>query len=369
MRRRARLIVSKLGKRWLGLGLWALLMALLAAGSVSTAGAARAAAHADPPSNGAIDVIVPVPTSDGKTVVGPVHTNVSVAGSQATAGATFELGWADPSAGCVNGFNAFTNPAVSVTADSGGGFAATFVWPSSAGTPGALYQICARDTANPATDVITANQVFQALGSTAPQITLQRVPVPTPSPTPTDKGFHAGSPIVVKGKGFLPQGTPIAIFVTTSSRFSPQDYQPDNALKTVDGSAIVSDSQGQFTAQVILPTIPGQQFLYAVSPDANTSGQTPFPPSLVASRTILIGAPLPTPTPVITPTPDTHGGNNTGTPGETMRIIAIATLGLLSLVLFIIGGILVASATLGARKPPKPDIGNIGSGGRSGPQW
>jgi hypothetical protein len=328
-------------------------------------------AHADP-STGSMHVVVPTPSSDGKTVQGPVHTNVSVSASQATAGATYSLGWATTTAGCATGFTAFTAGTNLVVADAGGNFSATFVWPDAAGNPGALYFICASDTANPTTNVITADQVFQVLGSTAPQITLAQAPSATATATATGKTFYAGGPVQVRGKSFLPVGTTVDIFVTSSATFSPGDFQPGNALKTLDNSQIISDSQGQFTANVLLPDIfTGQLFLYAVSTDAVPNGPPTFPPSLVASRTIQISAPLPTPTAQPSPTPDKHTGQTGGNSDQTMRIVAIAALGGLSLVLFIIGGILIASAALGSGKPPTANGGarSQPDGARSDPRW
>lgn len=343
MRRRARHVI---GKGWYGL--WALMMALLVAGGVYTA----PAAHADP-SNGSMHVVVPIPSSDGKTVQGPVGANVSVSVSQATAGATFSLGWANPSDGCVNGFTAFTNGVVPITADSSGNFTATFPWPRVAGNPGALYLICASDTANPTTDVITADQSFQVLGSNAPKISLSQAP----SSTHPGKVYDAGGPVQVKGTGFLPQGTTIEIFVTSNANFSPSDYVADNALQTEDGSAILTDGNGQFTAIVLIPAtaITGKQFLYAVSTDAASTSQPQVLPSLVASGSIQIGPPAATPTVQPSPTPTLPPAQNGS--DNTMRIVAIAGLGILSLALFIIGGILVASAAIGPRKPPSLDSG------------
>lgn len=364
MRRRGQHII---GKGWCGL--WALMMLLLMVGSAFTA----RTAHADP-ANGKMQVVVPNPS--GGTVQGPVHANVSVTGTATTAGATFALGWAKQSDGCATGFTPFdgTQP---VTADSSGNFTATFVWPDAADTTGALYLICARDTANPDTNVITADQTFQVAGASAPQITLQRAPLPTTTATATPpKGFHANGPVQVNGKGFFPVGTQIAIYVTASTTFTAQDLQSNTPLKTVDGSSIVSDGQGQFTAVVTLPGTTGKWFVHAVSTDSTTQGQTAFPPSLVTTRAIQIDDPLPTPTPILTPTTTPAAGTGT-TPGDKtssgdgMRVVAIAGLGILSLILFIVGGILVASVVLGPRTPPKLDSGTRSQPGaiRSGPQW
>lgn len=365
MRRRARYLIGR-GRY----GLWRLLPVLVALLMMAGQAPARTA-HADP-STGSMHVVLPAPSSDGKTVQGPAHTNVSVSASQATAGATYSLGWASSTATCATGFTAFTTGTTTVMADAGGSFTATFVWPTEASTPGTLYFICASDTANPTTNVITADQVFQALSSTPPQITITRAPLATPVATPTGKTFAANGPIQVKGKGFLPVGTSVDIFLTSSGTFSAGDFQPDNALKTQDGSQIISDSQGQFTAVVVLPDIIiGQLFLYAVSTDAISNGPPNFPPSLVASRTIQISAPLPTPTAQPSPTPKGGGGGHNTNSSDTTRIVAIAALGGLSLILFIIGAILIASAALGSGKRPTTNNGLRSHPDtiRSDPQW
>lgn len=345
---------SRLFRSWARLApMVALLMALLIVGSVQTAGAA----YADPadPSAGSMHVVVPAPLTDNKTVQGTVGTNVSISAGQATANATYNLGWASQATGCASPITPFTDTP-SVTADDGGNFAATFAWPDAAGTPGALYVICASDSANP-TDVITADQVFQVLSSSSPMITLTQAP----SSTTSGKKFNAGGPVEVRGSGFYPQGTAIAFFVTSRSTFAPQDYQSDNALKTEDGSPVTSDGQGQFTAVVTLPNlIIGQLFMHAVSTDAILTGQNAFPPSLTATRAIQIIQAEATPTVQPSPTPKTQkdvtppGAKNTD---HTRRIVAIATLGVLSIILFIIGGILVASSVIGPRTPPKLDSG------------
>src|SRR6185437_4147662 len=122
MRRRAQ---NSIGRGRYGLlGLLPVLVALLLMAGLPSVHTA----HADP-STGSMHVVVPTPSSDGKTVQGPVHTNVSVSASQTTAGATYSLGWATTTAGCATGFTAFTSVAP-VTADDGGNFTATFVWPT-----------------------------------------------------------------------------------------------------------------------------------------------------------------------------------------------------------------------------------------------
>lgn len=334
-------------------GLWwpmvALLMLLLMMGSAQAVGAAPA----DSP-NGSMNVLLPVPQSDGKTVQGPVGANVSISGAQATAGATYNLGWVPQASGCAGQITPFTDTPT-VTADDGGSFTATFAWPAAAGTPGAVYLICANDSTNP-TDVITADQVFQVLGASAPAITLSQAP----SSTQSGDAYSAGGPVQVQGTGFLPQGTAVAFFVTSRATFSPQDYQTDKALKTQGGAQVVSDGQGQFTAVVTLSkVITGQLFFHAVSTDAILTSQADYPPSLSATSNIQVLAPQATPTVQPSPTPKAQSVTPPAKKpvDHTKRIVAIATLGVLSIILFIIGGILIASSALGPRTPPQLDSG------------
>ena len=325
----------------------ALLMLLLVAGSVSLAGAALA-----DPSPGSMHVVVPTPSNDGKTVQGPVGTNVSVSAGQATANATYTLGWVPQASGCAGQITPFTDTP-SVTADDGGNFTATFAWPDAAGTPGALYLICASDATNGA-DVFAADQAFQVLAASAPAITLAQAP----SSTAHGDTFNAGGPVQINGSNFMPPGTQVAFFVTPRATFAAQDYQPDNALKTEDGSQATSDGQGQFTAIVTLPKlITGQLFLHAVSTDAVTNGQGGFPPSLSATSNIQLAAPKATPTVQPSPTPKAAHTPAPAPPkaNHTKRIVAIAGLGFLSVVLFILGGILIASAAIGPRTPTRFD--------------
>ena len=355
-RSRARRIMDGTGDS--RFGLWGPLVALLILlpllPLVMIGGAQTVGAAPTDSSNGAMHILLPVPQSDGKTVQGPVGANVSISGGQVTAGASYNLGWVPQASGCSGPITPFTDTPT-FTADDGGNFTATFVWPAAAGTPGAVYLICASDSTNP-TDVITADQVFQVLGASAPTITLSQAP----SSTHSGDSYSAGGPVQVQGTGFLPQGTAVAFFVTSRASFAAQDYQPDNALKTEGGAQVVSDGQGQFTTIVTLPKdILGRLFFHAVSTDAIVSGQTGYPPSLSATSDIQITAPQATPTVQPSPTPKAQSVTPPAKKpvDHTKRIVAIATLGVLSIILFIIGGILIASSALGPRTPPKLDSG------------
>jgi hypothetical protein len=346
MRRRAQPIS---GSRWSGLLMLMLMMVLLAMGSVSTA----RTAHAD--STGSMHVVVPAPSADNKTVAGPLRTNVSVSASQVTAGARYSLGWANPSDGCANGFQGFESGDTSVTADNSGTFVATVIWPGTASDTTTQYLICARDIANPTTNVITCDQQYQVLVAGRPHFAL--APVSKTKAT----GYSAGGAVRIDGVNFVPGNTPIDVFVTTSATFAAADFQPDLALKTQDGSPITSDAQGSFTATVLLPLSPtGQLFIYVVSADGVPNGPTPFPPSLVVNRAILIGEAQPTPsaqpspTVAVSPNPKPH---KSAFPDHPRRILAIVLLGVLSLILFIVGGVLIASVALKPRTPPTMNSG------------
>ncbi len=351
------------GSRWSGLLMLMVMMALLVMGSVSTARTARA------DSSGSMHVVVPAPSADNKTVAGPLHTNVSVSASQVTAGATYSLGWAKPSDGCANGFQGFDSGGASVTADNSGTFTATVIWPGAASDTTTQYLICARDTANPTTNVITCDQQYQVLVAGRPHFAM--APVSKTKGT----GYSAGGAVRIDGINFVPGNTSIDVFVTTSATFAAADFQPDLALKTQDGSPITSDAQGSFTAFVLLPLSPtGQLFLYVVSADGAPNGPTPFLPSLVVNHAILIGQAQPTPSAQPSPTakvPVTQKTPKTTFPDHPRRIFAIALLGVLSLILFIVGGVLIASVALKPRTPPTMNSGerSMPDVVRTGREW
>jgi hypothetical protein len=121
-----------------------------------------------------------------------------------------------------------------------------------------------------------------------------------------------------------------------------------NALQQVSGTGSFSpDANGAFTATVQLPgaTDPGTYYLYAVSADGSDSA----PPSLAAFKKISI---VERPTPVPTATAKAHstatggtGNNNTGGGGiHIQNPTAVLGLGALSIILFVVGVILLASA-------------------------
>jgi predicted lipid-binding transport protein (Tim44 family) len=94
-------------------------------------------------------------------------------------------------------------------------------------------------------------------------------------------------------------------------------------------------------------------FLHVVSSD----GTQDFPPALVATKQITIAqapTPTPNPTPTITPNP---ANNQSGTNGSMPAIIG---LGVLSVVLFIVGVILIATVA----SSPSPGDNRPGSGTR-----
>lgn len=311
-----------------------------------------AAAPATRAASGNMNIVVPAPDSGG-TSSGTVGANVSIAGT-GVAGTAFELGWATQDPGCATGFNTFDM--APVTADAGGNFTATIVWPDAASDVAATYVICARNQAAPDTDIIPSNQTYQVVSSGSPGISLS-----TSEGTAPDT-LTGGTQLTISGSNYFPSGTQVYIFITKRADFRAQDYQPNKAIPTVDGSTITSGDAGGFTATIQVPAdLKGTYYLHAVS----ANGVDTFPPSLDGSaRTQIAPAPKPTATVALTPTSTVTTGG-TGGSGGNNRFGLIVTLGAVSAVLFILGVILIASAVARPARPRSPALENPGSGG----QW
>ncbi len=321
------------------------------------------AAHAASPS---LHIMVPKPTSNMAS--GPVGANVSISGV-GDPSRTYKIGYAaaltpsppSPSLdACSQGFQDL-QPAHSVTTQKDGSFSDTFVWPSSAGASGSSYYVCAQESPivvgslNPS---IQSSELFKVLASDAPSITINVASSSTnatPVPTPTDGGYYAGSRIEITGTNFLPSGTALRAYVTVNPSFSASDAHAYRPLLQDNGSATFSsDNSGSFDKIVTLPQSPQGVgvYLHVVSTD-NTST---FPPALDAKQQINLDKALPTPTP--SPTPNTtvtispsttasHGSNGqppTRTP-DPANVLAVIGLSGLSVILFVIGIILMTSAS------------------------
>jgi hypothetical protein len=320
--------------------LTALMLALLGA---------TPAAYAASPS---LHIVVPKPA--GTSASGPVGANVSVSGT-GDASHSYRLGYAAQGATCASGFQALSlSP---VTAKTDGSFSATFPWPSSANASGSSYYVCAQDQAllgDVVTPPIQSTELFKVVATQPPNIALDVASSSnaTPVPTPTDGGYFAGSRIEITGTGFLPKSATLQAFVTTSSSFAASDaliYKPlpqDNS-----GITFSADSNGSFVKIVTLPQFPtGTVYLHVVSTDYTTT----FPPSLDAEQQITLDRALPTPTPAsptpittVAPTPTIpgHGSGGQSQPPDASNVLAVIGLSGLSIILFVVGIVLMTSAS------------------------
>lgn len=327
---------------------WALLLTI----AFSAPPGASAAAFKD---GGALHIVVPSGASGNPA--GPVGTYVSIQAGSLTPSGTYTLGVALQDAGCQGGF---TSLGVNVAADSNGGFIKTFQWPGSVNDTGSSYYICALSQADKS--FVQSDQAFTVLGAHSPRIQLARVqPTAGPGTTPPNLPngvYQAGDEVQISGKDFLPGGTALTAYLTSQQITTAQDVQNATALKTPDGSSISPDDGGNFTAVVTLPqsASPGQYYLYVVSNDSDAGTNTP--PALEANRPIVLQpAAAPTATATSTPTAAPTATANTGSTGGTSntgggnKTGAIIGLGVTSVILFILGVILLASAATARTEP------------------
>lgn len=351
---------GKQAPRGLSLSIMMLFGLLAAAAGLLT----TTSAFAQPsPGNNTLDIVVPKPSNG--VASGPAGANVSITGTGAQS-QTYQLGYALKSDGCANGFQQLqTSP---ITTKSDGAFSATFAWPNSGTNTGSSYFVCAQNTNSALPPAIApplqSGAVFKVLGQDAPDVVVDvAVPsgTPNPSQTPPPSGsYYAGSLVQLTGVNFLPGGTNLQAYVTTSQDFSAGDIQTYQPLVLSNGNSTFSPrSNGGFSVTATMPLSPrGAVFIHVVSTDASGS----FPPSLVATQAITVLNPQPTPTPP-TPSPNTTttttpaGTRTTGTTGTTGNtpdpgnVLAVIGLSGLSIILFIIGIILMTSASAMTRSP------------------
>ena len=321
---------------------------LALAASATGAPAARAAGSAS------VSIVIPVPT--GSATSGPVGANVTFTASGLTPSDKYSLGYATSTDGCVVGDTDMQLTPFSPNAD--GTYSMTFAWPSAAKNMSAPYVICLADATLLGTPPIQSSNTFQVLDTDAPKIELKHVPVSvgpgTPAPTPEpESSYLAGDVVQITGAHYAPGGlggnTTLGVYLTTGPAKNFGDLSQGRALSLTSGS-LTPDASGHFVARVTLPdasviTASGQYYLYVVSGDGSATAL----PSLVAFRQITV-APPPTPTPTATATstpsaaasPSTTPGGNSG--GSSSDLGLIIGLGALSVVLFIVGVILLASA-------------------------
>jgi hypothetical protein len=332
--------------------LMALLVLLTLAALCLALDVTPAAAH--PAASPALHILLPRPASGNPALAeGPVGANVSVKGAGLASSHTYALGYARQGDGCIpNAVNSISG--ASATADGNGTFTTTFAWPTDASNIGATYYICATDQAAVVSLPLQSSELFKVDAASAPTFTIDPNPVTdpnaTPVPTVSPTGFSGGTKVRLTGQNFLPGHTTLLVYVTLSQQFSPQDFQPGRALQTADGSPILSQSDGTFSAVVVLPIgFSSDVYVHVVSND----GTSNLVPSLVATQQTHIGPAItptpggPTPTtqpqPSVTTTPGNGGGG--GKTPDAANVLAVIGLSGLSIILFIVGIILMTSAS------------------------
>lgn len=306
-------------------------------------------AHAD----SSVTLTIRFPQPSGDAVEGPVGTNVTIQAQGATPGDSYTLGYA-LGAKCDTGFQAFSSvPQPSVGQD--GSISATFAWPANVANVGASYSICLEDTTQTPPVYAQSQQTFKVDSGSPPSISLSHPSSESGTQLPASQ-YYAGSQMVITGSNFLPSDTTLTAYVSSGQINSKADLANAQTLNTDSGQSFQPNRSGQFKVTATLPQesigSATQYYIYVVSSDGSDSA----PPSLVASRHFtLVPAPTPTPpTPTATtapPTPTTQAGTGGGTPPPSHpdNTGAVIGLGALSIVLFIIGVILLASAATSPR--------------------
>jgi hypothetical protein len=294
---------------------------------------------------GTLTIVVPNPNSSN-AAEGPVGANVTISGTSLTASDAYQIGYATQDAGCSSGFTAFGN--ISVQTDANGNFSTTFAWPSSLASVGTSYYVCAQDASN---NQAQSSATFTVAAAQMPTISLQAVAGASPGPgTPSvpTSGYYPGSTVEIDGSNFLPNSVPLLVYLYTSPIQQPSDLQKATQLQPVNGQNITAGSDGtiKVTVQIPYSETPGSYYLSLVSADSQVNAL----PSLLASASLTVAV-APTPTPTPSPSPTAGTGTTTVPPLTTHstgpgadKVVALVGLGGLSLALFILGVVLLASA-------------------------
>lgn len=300
--------------------------------------------------NGQVQIIVPQPDSNGNAQ-GPVGAYVSISAQNLNTQDRYVIGVGVAPGGCTAQFTpATTQP---VVPDANGNLVTTFIWPSAADAVGSSYYICVQDASQAGNPSLQSTDVYTVRAGNAPSITVAPAQQTSgsgtqgPIPPQGSNTYYAGSQITITGQNFVPGGEPLAVHLLKDMPTDQNDLQSAQELFPTDNSTITADSNGSFTTTVTLPvpqaTLPSKFYIYVVSQDSQNGTY----PSLIAEKRITI-ATAPTPTPTVTVAPPTATpattppGTSTG--GGSKNYPAIIGLGAASVLLFVIGVILLASA-------------------------
>lgn len=299
----------------------------------------RAAAR--PLDGGTLTITIPQPDSNGE-IAGPVGINLTVSGTGLQDGDTYALGYAPQDTQCTSGFPLFQN--VTATATDGT-FTTTFAWPKAVNSVGTLYYICAQDTTQPDAPPVQSDQLFHILSADAPQFTISDAKTQNAIPGPPFNVFVGGQ-IALTGHNYVPADVTLLVYLSTRRINTGQDFSAARLLGTADSQQITTTESGDVSATVVIPNDvkTGNYFLYLVSNDRQGDAL----PSLMAGVQVRVRLePTPTASPSPTGAATSSPGTSTGTTGNgglgLLRILGIIGFGLLSLILFVVGAMLLAS--------------------------
>lgn len=327
----------------------------LAARPASAVASARQ--HADAPT---FAIILPLYYNNSVSQ-GPVGTMLTIqAASGWTPGAGVVLGVVPAGQSCASANQIPVSAVSQITVDGKGSFSAIFQWPAAAAQLTA-YSICANET-GVGTQIGASSNNFSVLATTPPSISLTAASSP-----------HAGDTLTVTGADWLPPAQTIKFLLR-----STQPGLPDVPLATADGSATMSDTNGNFTANVKLPNeYTGKWYLLATMGTPTQFGSAIYYPLSGTSPLLTIGQPqveTPTPLPTFTPTaipatatPTGQGQSSGTTQNQKLLIILLA---LVAVVLLGAGVVVAILALRGRGNTPEPiDWGrsSVGGPGRGGP--
>lgn len=323
-------------------------LALLALAQVVTTPVARAAGVPT------MNILVPTP-SNGATE-GPPGANVSIRAQALNAGATYQLGYAQHDIGCTLDFHAITGATAAATSD--GSLTATFTWPSDVNNVGTRYNVCLRDTKDlsPTNVPVQSTEYYLVDAQDAPQFTFTPAPDTTGTPTPTAQsgGFYSGANVTITGRNFMPGGKTLLAVLTSSPLQDPAYIEAAKEHSLSQGghvAKITASVSGDFTVVVTLPTGLKPATTYYLGVVSNDGGPKTLPSLLVYNSLPILAPPTPTATVPTVVTPTTSAHNPDGSPSPSANNVGQAfVLGGLSLVLFVVGVILLASAS-GASRP------------------
>jgi hypothetical protein len=320
--------------------------------------AAMPVAHADQNSNGSLTITIP--SAENGTAEGPVGANVTVVGAGLTAGDSYKFGYSPSYSTCSAVFDPFNISSQSAAPD--GTLRQTIIWPQEADAVGTSYYICVRDVTNNSAPTVQSSQLYKVDTAAAPRINVKVAPQPTPgagTPTtspsaPQPSGvFYSGQEVTVTGENFVPGGQDLSIYITRNKVDSVADLQAGAQLSLSSGSGATfsADETGAFSQTVTITqpssgSLPHEFYLYVVSSDATSTA----PPALTAFQKFKMQSPPATPTPTTaiptaTPSTPSTGGttaNNNG--GSSGNMTTAIIFGVVSVVLFIAGVALLASA-------------------------